>query len=217
MKEKQFTLIELLVVISIIAILAAMLLPALGNAKRTSKAITCANNLKQWTAGVYLYAEAWQDYLPPHQMGSFDGTGGLINWNSWSSWFRDAFLPQTDMTQYLLANTINGCPEHINTALPGPSPLSLKFYSYGVSYSIANPGYGGGTGFYLMKLSKIRNPSRIIYMSDMTNDINAPGYRFDTSPERVGYQHMSKMNAQFVDGHVENKKQSQLSTADYIP
>lgn len=215
MKKTPFTLIELLVVISIIAILASMLLPALGNARRTSKAIACANNLKQWTTGVQIYADAWQDYLPPHQMGSYDGAAGTYNWNIWGSWLRDALLPTANQAQYLLGNDINGCPEHSNVFLGTSTTQTIRIYSYGISYSIANP--GGNPGYYLFKISGISRPSQIILISDMSNDINAPGYRFDVSPERVGYLHLGKMNALFVDGHVEGRRQGQLSTTDYIP
>src|SRR5437016_1375263 len=71
-RRSCFTLIELLVVAAIIAILAALLLPALRNAKEKAKQAQCASNLHQLYFTVMLYTDASGDVLLPSY---YDGRG----------------------------------------------------------------------------------------------------------------------------------------------
>ena len=72
--KKTFTLIELLVVIAIIAILAGMLLPALGRVKETARSTRCINNLKQLGVSYTMYQHSYDSTIPP----IYDGTTGVL-------------------------------------------------------------------------------------------------------------------------------------------
>lgn len=85
MNNSHFTLIELLIVISIIAILASLLLPALNKAREMSKEIVCASNFKQ----IYLIQETYSNdynnfYNPVYFL---DGGDTGVTGKSYMYWY----------------------------------------------------------------------------------------------------------------------------------
>ena len=78
-RATPFTLIELLVVIAIIAILAGMMLPALGHAKELSRRIACLNNQRQVAIAFLSFADDDDDDLPQMGVTSSASTGAFEN------------------------------------------------------------------------------------------------------------------------------------------
>ncbi|MGB7157941.1 MAG: type II secretion system protein [Tepidisphaeraceae bacterium] len=84
-KRAAFTLVELLVVIGIIALLIAMLLPALNAAREQAKAATCLSNLRQIGQAMQMYATEFNNHVVPGSILRWDGGGpiagrGEENW-----------------------------------------------------------------------------------------------------------------------------------------
>ncbi len=79
---RAFTLIELLVVIAIIAILAGMLLPALSKAKGKAKQTKCNSNLRQINLALRMYADDFDDKIPPRISGGPNWINALIPYHN---------------------------------------------------------------------------------------------------------------------------------------
>ena len=81
-KKRAFTLVELLVVISIIAVLAAILLPALAAARESARSTSCKNNLRQFFISLTTFAD--RDPQERYSTGAFDGKrDGSIDTIGW--------------------------------------------------------------------------------------------------------------------------------------
>src|SRR5210317_946950 len=85
-KQKGFTLIELLVVIAIIAILMAILLPALNRVKEQGKRAVCLSNLKQLSLAWILYADENDDILVNGAIGYSNRNMGWGNHTNEIAW-----------------------------------------------------------------------------------------------------------------------------------
>ena len=213
--KKHFTLIELLVVISIIAILASMLLPALGKAKAAAQAIKCTSNLKQIGVVCFLYAEDNQDYGPVVDYG----------WNHASHFLGDYMNLQPNQDCLIwgqgrgyFSNTIFSCPGYTEDGgVTGTDSYAYAPNVYIGGHIDTNYFDGGtpvntwGADFEAKKLSQITRASERYYWGD-NKALSKYAYYWTLQPgdECIGYHHNNRANVLFADGHV-NKGEGKIN------
>ena len=217
-----FTLLELLIVIAIIAMLAAMLLPALSRAKEASRAAACQGNLKQFAYGAIQYSGDYNDYTLTYTNASPFGSASNNSWYGTIGIYLALGSTPTDIAlKFTTQNTIYVCPSHHWREGAYPNVRGYYGRGYGINYHFASNCL---TDYFLdgglhPKTSTVKYPSELIYFIESDNPViyNSHNYKFygDTSSSWKmsdgGYYiekawHNSYPNQLYFDGHVGKSK-----------
>ncbi len=190
---RAFTLIELLVVVAIIAVLAAMLLPALQNAKDMAKRSACMDQLRQVGMATLFVAndnDGWIDGTPDDHVTPPATATWLV------------------ITNYLGGDSLLVPRQSGGMGCPGMDPRDLRDWSYAVNWMFgAWPAYGGW--YPRHSLNESTRPSLTFLVTESWFPYIYPDYQSGQTASGIGTwdgypRHRGQgLNFFFVDGHAQ--------------
>ena len=191
-RSRGFTLIELLVVVAIIAVLIAILLPALGRAKMQAVRVKCAVSLRAWGQVMRLYAQEYDDYVTNKEGGQ--------GWNSTGGPYAKVWVSK-------MSQKLRGCPgdpENANAA----SPVTVYTMA---RYNPVTP------NLQRWKIGKFKRPTDTwllgdtgpvdgsTWFSSITYASLCPTTAPNTLKDALGQRHNGVGEILFLDSHVEQR------------
>lgn len=206
-RKHAFTLIELLVVISIISLLIAILLPALGSARKASRSTQCLARLKQISIAMTNYYVDHNGQLPNGANSTFGGYGWsnqiaiYLGYPGGNRPYESHAKPRDQF------NNVYTCPENPEGQFNG------NFPSFGANPFLGPTGSGQVSQWPPYRIEEFIYPTGKVFVADAIAD-KLRSWTFHTDSTQtgifisaLGLRHLGEsVNMNFLDGHARNLK-----------
>ena len=202
-ERRAFTLVELLVVISVISVLIALLLPALGKARDSSRVVACMARMRTLGTMTAFYADANRDFMP-RSMHSAAGSHSAPWGYAFFEYFTHEVFTSEDAAWHAVLNTHYRCPFDKRT--------ERWSYGYNVYYELTTDETLGRTW---RKFSQVPDPARTVLFGELVMNSVADHAmahfwsQYQATPEIDASRHRGRTGVEYLDGHAESQSFAQ--------